>query len=70
METHGQLLKKIEHHERHIRQVLQEPSTYGKCPRCRQGDMMIMHTSSLYPEGIAYHLRCSHCGYAEVEPFD
>lgn len=70
MRTRKQLIKEFELGEQRVRQILQEPDTYGKCTHCQAGEMVIVHTAPLYPEGIAYHRRCSHCGYEEVEPFD
>jgi DNA-directed RNA polymerase subunit H (RpoH/RPB5) len=70
MKTHNQLLKELDVREQRLKQMVQEPDTYGKCSRCQKGEMVIVRTGPLYPEGIAYHLRCSHCGYEEVEPFD
>ncbi len=70
MKNHEQMLKEVEESKQRIRQMLREPETYGECSRCHEGEMVITSTSSLWPEGVAYHLRCSHCGHEEVEPFD
>ena len=70
MKTREQLLKEIEYRKQRIKKVLREPDTYGRCLHCQEGEMVITRTSSLYPEGVAYHLKCSHCGHKEVEPLD